>query len=129
MFVDGARIVGHQFHDPPSDPVELLRTRKEFAVRKLASEQVQFAKYKQDVIRQAESAMKFKYVPAPGDSSLEDLRRGKARILALRETISDIDAALSETREAEMERERQAEESQRQMKISAYLSELKTIDV
>ncbi len=131
LFGDGARC-DEKFeirHQPPSDPTELLKSRREYVQSRLRRAESNFRAVKNEVLEQAQLATSFANLPGPPPSAPQELRRLQAIVEQHRSDLAVIEAELDKTPEAQRQRRREADLQERQTAIAKLVDELESIEI
>jgi hypothetical protein len=93
--------------DPPTDPKELLRRKRDFIKARLDRENAQFNSAYNDAMRIGNLSLACENVDGLSPAVLESLEQGKQRIAKLREDLAAIDKDLIDPEEVAREQHRQ----------------------
>ena len=131
VFPDGASCDDSFFvrRDPPSDPTELLWTKRDFVGTKLKRAERDFRSFKHDALEHAQHALRNPNIPPPVSEATQALQRLKGLVETHRAALAEINRQLNETPEAKREREREEFVRQRHQRIAALGRELQGIEI
>ena len=132
VFEDGARIhrMGER-HEPPANDYERLLLQKAYVTAKLKNEESDFDRHRRYWLSLAENVARFGHlaVPGPPVDAPQQLERGRQRILALRQRLEQIDAAIGLTAEAVQQQRQAVSEQERQQALRDQIRRIGSVQI
>ena len=132
LFPDGASVNGDDRDDrrePPADPTERLRARRDYVAAHLDRTIDNFQSLKAHCHEQASLAARYTNLPGPPVDAPKELRRLAALAEKYREELAEIDAQLAETPEAQRQRELDALRAEQNARQAQLMAEIKGIEI
>jgi hypothetical protein len=107
LFSNGGVFTGNRPFDPPTDPKELLRRKRDFTKARLDRETAQFNEAYAHAWRLGNLSLSAENVDGLSPAVLDSLRQGKQRIVKLREELAAMEKELIDPEEVAREQHRQ----------------------
>ena len=92
LFRNGAQSDGYVHIEPPTDPVQLGKLKREFLTHRLNKATAEFNDMKTYISEQAAMRLRYSNAVPPRADSVEILKRLQGRIFRLRESLQEIAA-------------------------------------
>ena len=115
--------------EPPMERWALLKAKRGYIAAKLKIEEDAFYKFKADQSERAAWAKENRNMAGPQYDGVEQLTRGRDKVLRLREQLAAFDEALSNSPEAVGKRQGEQAERERIESINARLDEINSIEI
>lgn len=106
--------------DPPTDKWELLKLKQEYYTVVLRREREEYVHFLNSVTEQLAWCKRFPNLPPPSGDAPAQLRAGEERMRVLAEKLREINAELSQSPEAQRERQRKADEQIRDKRLRDF---------
>jgi hypothetical protein len=81
------------YQEPPTDPLDLLRARREYWQTVYDNERKEFMEFRADAMERANNAVRYRNVPAP-ENAVGELLAGRQRLDEYRGKLREIDAEI-----------------------------------
>jgi len=129
VFANGAYSDSTGHYDPPPDEKVRLVVQRDFLKTKLRREERDFKEFRQTVINQASLHARYSNLPPITAQAVDDLRRGRERILRLREWLVKVEAGLIDPEEAKKQQAKLSLEGEQRRRHLELLSQVQQIEV
>jgi hypothetical protein len=133
LFPDGARAdsTGNLRSEPPTDPYQLLQAKRAYVEAKLSHESDEFHAFRSECQQQAAFAARYgsNNVPGPPENAVEQLERGRERIVKLHDELVELDRQIADTPQGRSRQERRDHEEKQRSQMTEQMRAIQSVNV